>query len=116
MLLSSHQARYYKNSTRKGKRFKKYNTKSILFSAPSRFVLIKWDTVKFRNKLLQILAPQTRNGKNPPLNRPSKYKPPGGLHLEIGPKYKVKQSKNGKLPSNYNANPIDFETQISLHR
>ena len=31
----------------------------------------------------------------------------GVLYLEIALKYKVKQSKNGK---------IDFETQISLHR
>ena len=66
------------------------------------------DTVKFRKQ-----APQTRNAKNPPLNRPSKYKPPGGLYLEIALKYKVKQSKNGKFPSNYKASPIDFETQIS---
>ena len=40
--------------------------------------------------------------------------PPGGLYLEIALKYKVKQSKNGKFPSNYKASPIDFETQISL--
>ena len=53
---------------------------------------------------------------NPPLNRPSKYKPPGGLYLEIALKYKVKQSKNGKFTSNYKASPIDFETQISLHK
>ena len=58
--------------------------------------------------------PQTRNTKNPPLNRPSKYKPPGGLYLEITLKYKVKQSKNGRFPSNYKASSIDFETQISL--
>ena len=38
--------------------------------------------------------------KNPPLNRPAKYKPPGGLYLEFALKYKVKQSKNGKIPSN----------------
>ena len=44
-------------------------------------------------KPLQIQAPQTGNAKNPPLNRPSKYKPPGGLYLEISLKYKVKQSK-----------------------
>ena len=31
-------------------------------------------------KALQIKAPQTRNAKNSPLNRPSKYKPPGGLY------------------------------------
>ena len=67
-------------------------------------------------KPLQIQAPQTGNAKNPPLNRPSKYKPPGGLYLEIALKYKVKQSKNGKFTSNYKASPIDFETQISLRR
>ena len=32
------------------------------------------------------------------------------LSLEIAPKYKAKQSKNGKFPSNYMASPIDFET------
>ena len=58
--------------------------------------------------------PQTRNAKNPPLNRPSKYKPPGGLYMESALKYKVKQSKNGKFPSKYKASPINFETQISL--
>ena len=67
-------------------------------------------------KPLQIQASQTGNAKNPPLNRPSKYKPPGGLYLEIALKYKVKQSKNGKFTSNYKASPIDFETQISLRR
>ena len=40
----------------------------------------------------------------------------GGLFLEIALKYKVKQSKNGKFPSMCKASPIDFETQISLHR
>ena len=65
-------------------------------------------------KPLQIQAPQTGNAKNPPLNRPSKYKPPGDLYLEIAFKYKVKQSKNGKFPSKNKASPIDFETQISL--
>ena len=43
--------------------------------------------------------PHTRNAKNPSLNRPSKYKPPGGLYLEIALKYKVKQSKNRKFPT-----------------
>ena len=64
------------------------------------------------------ISPQTRNAINPPLSRPSKYKPHGGLYLEIALKYmyKVKQSKDGKFPSNYKASPIDFETQISLHR
>ena len=32
-----------------------------------------------------MYAPQTGNAKNPPLNRPSKYKPPGGLYLENCP-------------------------------
>ena len=36
-------------------------------------------------KPLQIKAPQTGNAKNPPLNHPSKYKPPGGLYLENCP-------------------------------
>ena len=68
-------------------------------------------------KPLQIQAIHTRNAKNPPINRPSKYKPPGGaLCLEIVLKYKVKQSKKCKSPSNYKASPIDFETQNSLHR
>ena len=50
------------------------------------------------------------------LNCPSKYEPSWGLCLEIALKYKAKQSKNGKVPSNYKASPIDFEMQISLHR
>ena len=41
--------------------------------------------------------------------------PPGGLYLEIALKYKVKQRKNGKFPSNYKASPLEFETQIPLH-
>ena len=48
------------------------------------------------------------------LNRPTKYKPPGACTWKIALKYKVKQSKNDKFPSNYKASPIDFETQISL--
>ena len=67
-------------------------------------------------KPLQILASQTRNAKNPPLNRPSKEKPPGACTWKIALKYKVKQSKNGKFPSNYKASAIDFETKISLRR
>ena len=46
-----------------------------------------------------MYKPHTRNAKNPSLNRPSKYKPPGGLYLEIPLKYKVKQSKNRKFPT-----------------
>ena len=60
--------------------------------------------------------PKLVTQKNTPLNRPSEYKPPGGLYLEIALKYKVKRSKNGQFPSNYKASPIDFKTQISLHR
>ena len=60
--------------------------------------------------------PKLVTQKNPLLNRPSKYKPPGRLVPEISLKYKVKQSKNGKFTSNYKASPIDFETQISLRR
>ena len=40
-----------------------------------------------------MYEPQTANVKNPPLNRPSKYKPPRWLYLEIALKYKVKQLK-----------------------
>ena len=85
-------------------------------------------------------TPHTGKAKNAPLNRCSECKPPGGLYVEnfyflffifyffiylficffctwkIALKYKVKQSKNGKCSSNYNASPIDFETQISLRR
>ena len=38
------------------------------------------------------------------------------MYLAIALKYKVKQSKKCKFPSNQKASPIDFETQISLHR
>ena len=67
-------------------------------------------------KPLQIYALQTGNAKTPPLNRPSKYKPPWGLFLENCPQIQSKQSKNGKRTSNYKASPIYFETQISLRR
>ena len=60
--------------------------------------------------------PQTRNARNPLLNPPPKISPPGGLYLEIALKYKVEQSKNGKLLSNYKASPVEFQTQIFLHR
>ena len=36
--------------------------------------------------------------KNPPLNRLSKYKPPGGLYLEFALEYKAKQRKNVNFP------------------
>ena len=42
--------------------------------------------------------------------------PSGGLYSEIALKYKVKQGKNGKFPSIYEASPLDFETKISLRR
>ena len=57
--------------------------------------------------------------KNPTLNRPSKIfniSPPGACTWKSTLKDKVKQSKNGKSTSNYEANPIGFETQISLRR
>ena len=41
-------------------------------------------------KPLQIEAPQTGNTKNPPLNPPSKYKPPGGLYMENYPQIESK--------------------------
>ena len=47
---------------------------------------------------------------------PLNISPPGGFYLEIALKYKVKQSKNDKFPSNYKASPLEFETQIPLHR
>ena len=42
-------------------------------------------------KPLQKKGPQTGNAKNPPLNRPSKYKSPGGCTSKIALKYKVKR-------------------------
>ena len=62
------------------------------------------------------MSSQTGNAKNPPLNRPSKYKPPWGLVLGNFPQIQSKTSKNGKVTSHYKASPIDFETQISLRR
>ena len=63
-----------------------------------------------------ISPPLTGNAKNPPLKRPSKYKPLGACTWKIALKYKEKQSKKGKFNSNCKASPIDFETQISLRR
>ena len=60
--------------------------------------------------------PQTHNAKNPPLIAPPNISPPSGLYLAIALKYKVKQSKKDKFPSNYKASPIDFEMQFSLLR
>ena len=58
--------------------------------------------------------PQTGNAKNPPLNRPSKYKPLGGLYLENCPQIQRKTKKKVKFPSNCKTSPINFKTQISL--
>ena len=55
-------------------------------------------------------VPKNAENKPPNIGPPS----PGGLYLEIALIYKVKQSKNGKFPSNLKASPIDFETQNSL--
>ena len=46
----------------------------------------------------------------------ARYNAPGGFYLEIALKYRVKQSKNSKFPSNYKASPINFEKKISLRR
>ena len=43
---------------------------------------------------------------------PLQIEAPLGLYLEIALKYKVKQSENGKFPSNYKASPINFEHQF----
>ena len=51
---------------------------------------------------------QTRNARNPPLNRPSKYKPPGGLVLGNCPQIQSKTKKNGKFPTKSKASLIDF--------
>ena len=42
---------------------------------------------------LQILAPQTPNAKYPPLNHPSKYKPPRGLVLGNIPQIQSKSKQ-----------------------
>ena len=69
-------------------------------------------------KPFQISAPQNRNAKNPPLSRPSEYKPPpGGLYLEFALKYKVKQSKNGKFPSHYKLAQSNLKRKFpSVHK
>ena len=59
----------------------------------------------------KLVTPKTLRSIAPPNISPSR-----GLYLEIALKYKVKQSKNLKFPSNYKGSPIDFETQISLRR
>ena len=59
-------------------------------------------------KTLCQITPQNSNISPPP--------PLRGFYLEIALKYKVKQNKKGKFPSNYKASLIDFKMQISLHR
>ena len=39
--------------------------------------------------------------------------PPGACTWKIALKYKVKQSKNGKFPSNYRASPVSY-THLTL--
>ena len=63
-------------------------------------------------KSLQKRAPQNRNAKNPPLNRPSKYKLRGGLYLEFALEYKEKQSKNGKFPCLYKLDQSIFKRKF----
>ena len=82
--------------------------------AGSRWFYCYWKISKIRPSMCKSLKLVTQ--VNPPLNRPSKYNSPGGWYLEIALKDKVKQSKNGKFPSNYKGSPIDFESQISLRR
>ena len=48
------------------------------------------------NNPLQIWAPQTRNANIPPINRPSKYKPPGDLYSEIAPYSKLNKENRSK--------------------
>ena len=63
------------------------------------------------------ISPQTRNAKNPPLNHPSKYKPPpGACTWKLLSNIKSNKAKMVKFTSNYTASPINFETQISLCR
>ena len=43
----------------------------------------------------KYFSTQTRNAKNPPINRVSlQIQPPGGLYSEIALKFTIKQSKN----------------------
>ena len=55
---------------------------------------------------------QNSENKPPYISPPPPH--PSGLYLEIALKYKVKQSKDGRFPSNYKASLIDFETQIQF--
>ena len=59
------------------------------------------------NLVMTCVNDKNNTTVNNPSNHPFKYKPPppppGGLYLEIALKYKVKQSKKGKFPSNHKA-------------
>ena len=65
-------------------------------------------------KIPKISPSMYKPPKTLPYIAPPNISLPGCLYLEFPLEYKVKQSKNGKFPSNYLAGPIDFETQISL--
>ena len=80
----------------------------IVYERLSKLMWYLSKTVTYR-KILKISPSKHKPrklvfAKKPLLNHPSKYKPPPpshlrGLYLEIGLKYKVKQSKNGKFRS-----------------
>ena len=53
-------------------------------------------------KPLKLVTQQTL------LNRPSKYKPPGGLVLGNCPQIQRKKKKNGKFPTKNKVSLIDF--------
>ena len=64
--------------------------------------------------LFKYKPPKPVMQKNPPLNRPSKYKPPpGACTWKTAPEYKAKMVT---LPPTIRGSPIDFETQTSLRR
>ena len=58
--------------------------------------------------LLKKTIPRLVTQKNPPLNRPSKDKPLGGVVLGNYHQIQSKTKKNGKFPTKNKANPIDF--------
>ena len=55
------------------------------FPSHKNFQKASNNTVKFRMKAPPCINPQSGNAKSPPLNRPSRCKPPGGLYLENCP-------------------------------
>ena len=66
---------------------------------------ITLETALWKYRKIPKISPSKYEPPKLTLNRPSKYKTPRGLYLEIALKYKVKQSKNGKFSSNYKASP-----------